>query len=225
MVNRTETIKLIKIVADDREAKSKTVQELKKIADVEILIQRLPLGDYKIDETILFERKSFSDLAASIKDGRLFRQGIKLASSPIRGAIILEGTAQDLKDSKIRREAIQGALVSLTIVLGIPLLRSKDAQETARLMIYAARQIRTMGSGAIARRIKRPKGKRKLQLHFLQGLPGVGPERAKNMLNTFGSVEKVITANQQDLLRVPGIGLHLAKKIRWLVTENDRQDS
>ncbi len=210
-------IKPIKIIADDREANSKTVQVLKNLTSVEILIQRLPLGDYEIDGTILFERKSFIDLAASIKDGRLFRQGIKLASSPIRCAIILEGTAQDLKDSKMRREAIQGALVSLTIVLGIPLLRSKDPQETAQLMLYTARQIRTMESGGIARRVKRPKGKRKLQLHFLQGLPGVGPERARNMLDTFGSVEKAITANQQDLLRVPGIGHHLAKKIRWMV--------
>ena len=217
MAMEPKIIKPITIIVDDREANSKTVQELRKITGIEVLIQRLPLGDYEINGTILFERKSLIDLAASIKDGRLFRQGIKLASSPIRCAIILEGTAKDLIDSKMRREAIQGALVSLTIVLGIPVLRSKDPQETARLMLYTARQIRTMGSGTIARRVKRPKGKRKLQLHFLQGLPGVGPERARNMLDTFGSVEKAITANQQDLLRVPGIGNHLAKKIRWMV--------
>ena len=210
-------IKPIKIIADDREANSKTMQELKNLDGVEVLIQRLPLGDYEIDGTILFERKSLFDLAASIKDGRLFRQGIKLASSPIRCAIILEGMAQDLVDSKMRREAIQGALISLTIVLGIPLLRSKDPQETARLMIYTARQIRTMKSGAIARRVKRPRGKRKLQLHILQGLPGVGPERARNMLDMFGSLEKVITADRNQLIRVPGIGPSLAKKIRWIV--------
>jgi DNA excision repair protein ERCC-4 len=214
-------IKPIKIIADDREANSKTVQELRKLAGVEVHIQRLPLGDYEIDRAILFERKSLIDLVVSIKDGRLFRQGIKLASSPIRCAIVLEGTAQDLKDSKMRREAIQGALVSLTIVLGIPLLRSKNPQETARLMIYAARQIRTMASGAIARRAKRPRGKRKLQLHFLQGLPGVGPERARNMLDTFGSVEKVITTDRNELMRVPGIGPFLAKKIRWIVAANE----
>lgn len=217
----TKIIKPIKIIADDREAKSETVQVLKNFSEVEVLIQRLPLGDYEIDGTILFERKSLIDLTASIKDGRLFRQGIKLASSPIRCAIILEGTAQDLINSKMRREAIQGALVSLTIVLGIPLLRSKNAQETARLMIYAARQIRKMESGAIARRVKRPRGKRKLQLHFLQGLPRIGPERARNMLDIFGSVERVITANQQELMRVPGIGLNLAKKIRRIVEAND----
>jgi len=218
---QTKIIKPIKIIVDDREATSSTVHELKKMQGLEVIIQRLPLGDYQIDNSLLFERKTLIDLVASIKDSRLFRQGIKLASSSIRCAIILEGTAKDLIDSKMRREAIQGALVSLTIVLGIPLLRSKDPQETARLMIYAARQIRISAFGAIARRVKRPRGKRKLQLHFLQGLPGVGPERAKNMLDTFGSVEKVITANQQDLLRVPGIGFSLAKKIRWIVATND----
>ncbi len=225
MVINPAIINPIKIIVDDRERHSRIVQELQKIAGVEVHIQRLPLGDYEIDGAILFERKSLFDLASSIKDGRLFRQGIRLASSPIRCAIILEGTAKDLIESKMRREAIQGALISLTIIFGIPIIRSKDDQETARLMLYVAKQIRTTESGGIVRHVKRPKGKRKLQLYFLQGLPGIGPARARNMLDTFGSVEKVIAASRQELMRVPGIGLYLAKKIRWLVEANHYQDS
>ncbi len=217
MLTSQKPIPTIRVIADDREANSETVQELKKIAGVEVLIQRLSLGDYEIDGSLLFERKTLIDLTASIKDGRLFRQACKLASCPMRCAIILEGTTKDLVASKMRREAIQGALIMLTIVLGIPLLRSKDPQETARLMLYAAKQIRAVELGAVARRIKRPKGKRKLQLHLLQGLPGVGPERARNMLDMFGSVEGVITAKQEELIKVPGIGRHLAKTIRWVV--------
>jgi len=218
MPTKQKIIQLIRVVVDDREVNSPTVKKLKEIAEAEVIIQRLPLGDYEIDKTLLFERKTLLDLTASIKDGRLFRQACKLASSPMRSAIILEGTSKDIIASKMRREAIQGALITLTVVLGLPLLRSKDAEETARLMLYAAKQIRAIEFSALPRRVKRPKGKHKIQLHFLQGLPGVGPERAKRMLDKFGSIEAVIIASQHDLMNVPGIGKHLANKIRWIVS-------
>lgn len=218
MLPEQRIIKPIKIIADDREANSHTVLELQNMPGVEIMIQRLPLGDYEIDKSFLFERKTLIDLTASIKDGRLFKQACQLASSPMRNAIILEGTSKDLVDSKMRREAIQGALITLTIVLGIPILRSKDPQETARLMLYAAKQFKTIQLRAVRRQVKRPKGKRKIQLHFLQGLPGIGPERAQRMLDKFCSVEGVITAGLQELMDIPGIGIRLAKKIRWVVS-------
>ena len=211
-------ISKIQVIVDDREKSSATFQELNTIPLVDVQVKRLPLGDYQVDGNLLFERKTLIDLIASIKDGRLFKQACKLASSPIRPAIILEGTSKDLSDSRMRREAIQGAMISISIVLGIPLLRSRDGKESARLMLYAAEQIRTAAFGAVARKGKRPKGKRRMQLYFLQGLPRVGPERSQNLLEKFGSIEAVITAEQDELINVPGIGTNLAKKIRWLVT-------
>jgi len=63
--------------------------------------------------------------------------------------MILEGTAKDLASSGMRREAIQGALITLSIILGIPILRSKSPTESAHLMYYAARQINSIASGAL----------------------------------------------------------------------------
>ena len=217
MIDKDEKTSRTHIIVDDREANCATVLALKKIEGVEVTIQRLPLGDYKIEDRLLFERKTLIDLTASIKDGRLFRQACRLASSPIRSAIVLEGTSGDLKGSNMRREAIQGALITITIVLGIPLLRSKDARETARLMLYAARQVKSIESGALPRKVKRPKGKRKIQLYLLQGLPGVGPERALRLLETFGSEEAVFTASADELIKVEGIGKCTVKLIRWAV--------
>ena len=54
---------------------------------------------------------------------------------------------------------------------------------------------------------------------MLQGLPGVGPERAKRLLDEFGSVESVLAANIDDLTTVDGIGLTTAEAIRWVVSE------
>ena len=54
---------------------------------------------------------------------------------------------------------------------------------------------------------------------MLQGLAGVGPERAKRLLDEFGSVESVLTASMEDLRAVDGIGLTTAEAIRWVVSE------
>jgi DNA excision repair protein ERCC-4 len=210
-------VKMIHVIVDDREVHSDVVRALRQIKDLEIEVKRLALGDYWIDGKLLVERKTFGDLAGSIKDGRFFKQAIRLASSTVRGAVILEGTADDLLRNRMRREAIQGALITLTILLGIPVLRSKDQFESARLMIHAARQIGMTPNRSYPRKGKRPKGKRQLQLHILQGLPGIGPGRAARLLETFGSVEAVIKAETFQLASVPGIGHQTALAIRKAV--------
>lgn len=207
------------IVADDREARGTVVEALSRHAGVRLRLERLPVGDYRVDDALLFERKTLPDLVASLKDGRLFAQGLRLAQAPLRSAIILEGRSQDLADSQMRREAIQGALVTLTLFLGIPLLRSLDPEETASLMLFSARQGRTFASGAIPRKGRRPRGKARVQSRILQGLPGVGPERARRLLERFGTIEAVIAAPAETLASVPGIGKGTAEAIRWAVQE------
>ena len=187
--------------------------------EVKVTMGRLELGDYLLDGRLLFERKTLSDLAASLKDGRLFEQGIRLAASPLHQAIILEGNSHDLMNCDMRREALQGALITLTLFLGIPLLRSLNPDETARLMIYANRQFESLASNTPSRLFsgKRPKGKRKIQMRILQSLPGIGPSIAHNLLEQFGSVEAVLAADEASLLCVAGIGAGRAKTIRWAV--------
>lgn len=218
----------IAIIADHREAGSGTVEALRSLDGVTVSVEHLPLGDYEVDGRLLVERKTLIDLAASLKDGRLLRQACRLATAPLRPVVILEGTARDLAASRMPREAIQGALVTLTVVLGLPLLRAKDPGESARLMHYAARQLRALHAvtprDAYPRPLPagRPRGKRKTQLYILQGLPGIGPKRARRLLDAFGSVEAVLTAASDALTRVPGIGRTTAEAIRWAVSEQAR---
>ncbi len=210
---------LIDFQVDDREVSSGIFDILINTQGVTAQKQRLSAGDYKVDNRLLFERKTLLDLTLSIKDGRLFHQALKLAESPLNGIVILEGTSASLKQSGMRREAIQGALITLSVHFGIPLLRSMDQQETVRLMLYTARQARTFAQGALPRHAKRPKGRLHTQLSILQGLPGVGPERARVLLESFGSVEAVFRASSDQLTRIDGIGLNTAPRIRWAVQE------
>lgn len=212
------------VVADDREAAGAVVAALGRRDRVQLGVARLPVGDYRVDDSLLFERKTLPDLVASIKDGRLFAQGLRLARAPLRTALILEGRSKDLADSGMRREAIQGALVTLTLFMGIPLLRSMDPEETATLMLFAARQGRAFASGALPRKGRRPQGKARVQNRLLQGLPGIGPERARRLLERFGTIEAVIAAPADALASVPGIGKETATAIRWAVQDSAASD-
>lgn len=210
---------LLNIIADDREQKSEVIQSLSEIENVAVQIRRLSMGDYQIDKRVIVERKTLKDFAISIIDGRLFRQMIRLANSNFSGVLILEGTGKEIAESGVTREAMQGALITVSLILGIPVLRSANTSETAKLIVYAARQIESIAKGGVYRQGYRPKDKRRKQLFILQGLPGVGPERAERLLNQFGSVEGVISASSDQLQSVYGIGKNVADKIKWAVSE------
>ncbi|MCE5231235.1 nuclease [bacterium] len=211
----------IRVVADDREPADAVIAALSAMPEVQLSTARLEVGDYVIDDHFVFERKTLLDFAGSIVDGRLFRQAWALANlgEPLRGALILEGTGSDLERSNMRREAIQGALITLSLFFGLPILRARDGEESARLMIYAARQGRAFAHGALPRPGRRPKGKRKTQLAILQSLPGIGAQRASTLLDKFGSIEAIMAASQQALETIPSIGTRTAKAIRWAVSE------
>ena len=209
----------INIIADDRERKSDVIKSLLEIENVDVDIQRLSLGDYQVGRRMVIERKTLRDFAVSVIDGRLFRQMIYLANSKSDGVLILEGTSGDTVDIRVTREALQGALITVSLIIGIPVLRSKDPVETAYLMVYVGRKIESMARGGVQRHGYRPKGLRSRQRFILQGLPGVGRERADRLLDRFGSVEAVISAGIDELQTVDGIGKSIAEKIRWAVSE------
>lgn len=210
----------ILVTADDREPES-VIDALKALPNVRVTRSRLKLGDYQVDDRLLVERKTLLDFALSVLDGRLFSQAARLAVSEIPATMILEGTGADLAASGIRREALQGALVSVSLIFGLPVLRSTGPSETARLMLYAANQLRAAATGAFPRPGRRPKGKRRTQLALLQGLPGVGPRRAKQLLDTFGTVKAVCQSDEEALQAIPGIGGKTAQAIRWAITESE----
>jgi len=211
------------VQVDDRELGGPVVELLKQSPNFHVLVTRLKLGDYLVDGRFLFERKTLPDLVTAIISGRLFTQALRLAATSLRPAIILEGTAQDLDESDMSRESIQGALVTVTLFCGIPLLRTRTPAETVRTMLFAAQQRQAYAMGALPRPGYRPRGKRARQLFVLQGLPGIGPALARRLLVRFGGVGAVMNASAEDLQCVSGIGQGTAEKIRWAVDEPDHQ--
>ena len=212
------TVQPAQIVADDRERASGIVDLLREIPDVELSMEHLLVGDFVVSGQIIFERKRADDFAASLIDGRLFSQAARLVKQPLRSACILEGKTEDWIRLGVRREALQGALITLTLIFDLPVFRSIDPSETARLLVYASRQFSRLhrAEPAYAHRAKAKRLKTR-RLRLLQSLPGVGPDRARNLLEHFGGVRPCLFATVEELIDVPGIGQKTAKAIQDVV--------
>lgn len=209
------------IQIDDREVNQDLLEAMKMEKDLTIRIGRLPVGDYLVDNNLLVERKTIIDFCSSIKDGRLFQQAAKLAAMPMQSIYILEGVSCHFEAVGFRREAVQGALVTLSLLYKIPLLRSKTPEETAKLMIYAARQIKAKDRQQVHVRpypySRRLNEKIKRQIYVLQGLPGIGPKRASVLLDKFKTLKAIFNALPQELGETPGIGKKIAKQIKRII--------
>src|SRR5690606_35758435 len=180
-----------------------------------------PVGDYQVDDLVLVERKTIPDLAASIRDGRWFLQAVKLSATPMQSLVILEGTSFNYQNLGIKWETIQGALISLSLLFKIPLLRSRNPEETAKLILYSAGQIRRSGTCAGPVRHfpigQKRSSKTRKQIHVLQGFSGIGPEWAKILLEKFGSLKAIFEAFSEDVEAIPGIGKKARSKIKELM--------
>src|SRR3712207_3604908 len=92
---------------------------------VPVAAERLGAGDYVLSDRLVVERKSGSDLAASIKDRRLFEQIDRLVEAYPGVALIVEGEPTD-----ISRASWMGALARV-LLAGIAIVRTANPAETA----------------------------------------------------------------------------------------------
>lgn len=109
----------------------------------------LPVGDILIktdqDENVLcIERKSFSDLLASIKDGRYEEQSYRLAHSsgfPLHSIVyILEGVFSQLRSTQ-EKKIIYSAMTSLQYFKGFSVYKTSSVRETAEWLLNTAEKI------------------------------------------------------------------------------------
>jgi DNA excision repair protein ERCC-4 len=210
-----------RVIADDREAESPVVMELAARGDVQLEIRRLALGDYEVGCACLFERKTVRDFALSLVDGRLFHQAHRLRGTGWPCALIIEGNMADLAQVHVRREALQGAIITLSLVFQIAVFRAITAAETARLLVYAGSQLQRESCGHVVKPKRRCSQRRRAQLFVLQSLPGIGPKRAVALLDRFGSVKAVMNASSDELAAVSGMGPGVIQKVQWAIGAGD----
>lgn len=107
--------------------------------------------------------------------------------------------------------------MSLAVMWRLPVLRARDPEDSLRILRFLAQQVGNLEQRSLRRYDRKPKRVASRKLYVLQGLSGVGPALAQRLLIRFGSVERVVTADEENLMQVRGIGLKKAARIRELV--------
>jgi ERCC4-type nuclease len=146
----------MRLIIDKRETAlfQKCSEELSRLPEettkkIKVLQEDLPIGDMiiqKDDETtlLIIERKSFSDLLSSIKDGRYEEQSHRLLNTselpPHSIIYLLEGMFSNLKNPK-DKNLIFSCITSLNFFKGFSIMRTSTIYETAEWLILLVLKI------------------------------------------------------------------------------------
>ena len=128
----------LKVVIDYREKNSLVVSCLMK-KGFEIEWKQLPIADYLVSG-IAIERKTVSDLKASVVNKRIFSQLMELKQYPMH-LLIVEGILdEDVYSGGIHENAFRGFLLSVGLEFGVPVIYTFDSEDTAKYIDVLARR-------------------------------------------------------------------------------------
>jgi ERCC4-type nuclease len=167
---------------------------------------------YVLSENAAIERRTASAFLRGIQDKTLFTSAIHLRERYDIAVLVVEGPT-DYAHTAFHPQAVRGALTSMLIAYGLTVLSSPDMQETAALIAMMARQLQ-VGIPEISLNYKRKATDlADLQRRVIEMLPGCGVALARDMLQTFGSIKRIVGATPTDLSRMHGIGAKRSAEI------------
>ena len=129
------------------------IQNKMAYQDIEVIVETLPIGDIIIcddlkNDLVIIERKTVSDLLASIKDGRYEEQSHRLSGSDFHNhnvIYLIEGDinrANRFKDNSMDKTIFYSSLFSLNYYKGFSVLRTFSIEETALFICNTAYKLR-----------------------------------------------------------------------------------
>ena len=209
----------------------------RRLADLGITI--VPIADdegnvdrYVLSKRLAIERRTASAFLRGIQEKTLFTSAIYLREHFRLPILIVEGQT-DYGYSGFSPQAVRGALSSMMLLYGINVLATPDVGETVALIAMIARQ-EQIGIPEISLIPKRKAiDLNDLQRRLIEMLPGSGMVMARQMLQHFGSVRRIVEATEDELRALRGIGARKAKQILKVLaaeyeavdTERDLEDA
>jgi ERCC4-related helicase/ERCC4-type nuclease len=209
------------IIIDDRETASRVVERLHELG-ASITLQRLAFGDYAIGDRILVERKTSQDFMDTLVERDLFGQIRAMAEVVPRPIVIIEGDEDLYSVRNIHPNAVRGTLAAITVDMGVTLLCTRDADDTAEMLyVLAQREGGERGERKVHPK-KTYRSIREEQEYVLAAFPNIGLKSARLLLEHFGSIKAVIDASPEELMSVPGVGEKTANSIWELARRSYR---
>ncbi|WP_135853275.1 DEAD/DEAH box helicase [Halorussus salinus] len=209
----------VEIVADQRELDSTIARDLSTREGVETRLETLSVGDYVLSDRVVVERKSVGDFLDTLTGGdrSMFEQLGDATRHYARPVVILEGDGL-YEERNVHPNAIRGALSSLAVDFGASVLRTTGEDDTADLLeVIATREQEADDREVSVHGEKASKTLAEQQEYVVSSIADIGPVTARSLLEEFKTVEAVMTAREDDLLEVQGVGEVTAERIREVV--------
>ncbi len=211
----TEFSRAVVIYVDSREMKSEVVKRLYEMG-VAVRVQNLDVGDYVLSDRVAVERKTVDDFVDSIISRNIFDQLLRLKKAYLKPILIIEG---DGIYKRLNPNAIRGALATIAVDFGIPIIQTANAEETAEILALIARREQEGKDRDVSPHVgKTKKTLKEQQEYVVSAISDIGPVLARNLLEYFQTIERIATASEEELMKVPKIGRKIARKIRTLMT-------
>jgi Fanconi anemia group M protein len=192
-----------KIIIDYREKNSLVASELVSHGfDAEF--RELKVADYLVNN-VAVERKTISDFISSMLNGRLRKQLEEMQQYENR-LLVIEGIAEQELYSEnmiegIHPNSVRGFLLSILIKYKVPIIFSKNSEDTAQFIELIAKKQQKESSLNVK---KRTLNKRERLQFILEGFPGIGPKTAKKLLIHFKSLKQILTAPIEEIKKIIG---------------------
>lgn len=178
--------------------------------------ENLDLGDIIFKKNgkmvILIERKTFSDLSSSIKDGRYKEQKNRILNSispSIRKIYLIEGT--DMKCFKLPHNTFNSIMIHTMIRDNIHVKRSSNLEESCKFIINIYNRLNKIKFDEKIENYSqtcRPNKKSNITsevccLNMLQQIPGVSSKLAGAFYNNYGNIQMLYNkfANREDFIK------------------------
>jgi Fanconi anemia group M protein len=209
----------VEIVIDQRELDSAIARDLSTRDGIETRLETLSVGDYVVSDRVAVERKTVGDFLDTLtgSDRSLFDQVGDLARHYARPIVLIEGAGL-YEERNVHPDAIRGALASLSVDFDASVLRTEGEGDTADLLaVLAGREQTTRERAVSVHGEKSAKTLAEQQEYVVGAIADIGPVTARALLEHFGSVEAVMTAAEDDLRDVDGVGEVTADRVRRVV--------
>jgi ERCC4-type nuclease len=167
---------------------------------------------YILSERLAIERRTGSSFLRGIQDKTLFTSAIYLREHFEVPVLIVEGEV-DYAYASFNPQAARGALTSMMLQYGVSVLSTPDVAETVALVAMVARQ-EQVGIPEISLIPKRKAvDLPDMQRRIVEMLPGCGMVMARDLLQHFGSVKRIVNATEREFRSVRGIGATKAAEL------------
>jgi ERCC4-related helicase/ERCC4-type nuclease len=217
----------VEVVVDQRELDSNIARDLSKRGDVETRLETLSVGDYVLSDRVAVERKTHADFMDTLLGGdrSLFEQAKELTRHYTRPVLLLEGDGDLFAERNVHPNAIRASLASLAVDWGVSVVHTRGEDDTAGMIRTIAEREQTANDREVsAHGEKAAKTLGEQQEYVVSSIADIGPVTAQSLLDHFGSVEAVMTADEDDLQDADGVGSVTAERIRDVVATDYRPD-